>query len=182
MVEAQLYEQLFVQAERGNLSYQDMVKLWIDLPKFLRGNVRLAYYYAKSMLHFDDPDRAAAVLRDALHKQWHPALVYAYGLIESSDKLVQLNEAEAWLKQHGKESVLLLTLGRLALRNELWGKARAWLEASMGIEARTETCQLLGNLLEKLGETEKAAECYRKGLQLAPAGVPALPSLPDIKS
>lgn len=180
-IEAYAYEQILLEAEQSNMSFQELVKIWLHMPKRLNSDVRIVYRYAICLNAFGDPDRAVAVIRDALHKTWHPSLVYAYGIIQANDANTQLTEAEAWLKHHGMESVLLLTLGRLAVRNELWGKARAWLEASMGTEPRIETCRLLGDLLEKLGESDKAAEYYRSGLKLAVAKVPELPPLPDIK-
>lgn len=179
-VEAYAYERLLFEAEQSNKDFQELIRIWLHMPKRLNSDVRIAYRYAMCLNAFGDPDRAVAVIRDALHKQWHPSLVYAYGIIEADDSSTQLTEAEVWLKNHGTESVLLLTLGRLAIRNELWGKARAWLEASMGSEPRIETCRLLGSLLEQLGEADKAAEYYRNGLKLAVARVPELPALPDI--
>lgn len=175
-LEAQVYEQRLSLAAAGAKDSIDKVqRIWQSLPRRLRNDVRIAHRYALALAANEQGDRAAAVIRDALKKNWHPALVYRYGLIDAADKQTQLSEAENWLREHGKESVVLLTLGRLAICNKLWGKARAWLEASQGLEPRTETCQLLGELLDKLGDSERAVECYRKGLALA---VPAGPALP----
>ena len=64
--------------------------------------------------------------------------------------------------------VLLLCLGRLSLRNRLFGKARDYLQSSLQIEPRSETYRELGQLLEQLNETQAALDCYRKGLALSP--------------
>ncbi|MGD8999842.1 MAG: heme biosynthesis HemY N-terminal domain-containing protein [Granulosicoccaceae bacterium] len=172
-LEAQAWEQQLSLVATGQL--EQLQAVWKSLPRKLRHDVRIAHRYAQALAGAGEGDRAAAVLRDVLKKHWHPALVYEYGLIEAADKNTQLTEAEHWLAEHGKEGIVLLTLGRLAIRNELWGKARAWLEASLGSEPRTDTCQLLGELLDKLGEKERAVECYRRGLALAGATVPPLP-------
>lgn len=71
--------------------------------------------------------------------------------------------------------MLLLALGRLSLRNRLWGKARSYLEASIGASPRSAAYGELGRLLEQLGEQEAAREHYRKGLELL---VPVDPGLP----
>ncbi|MDH3343405.1 MAG: hypothetical protein OEM07_06755, partial [Gammaproteobacteria bacterium] len=65
--------------------------------------------------------------------------------------------------------VLLLTLGRLSLRNSDLEKARAYLEASMQADPQPETCKELAALLEQTGEQEMAIEYYRKGLSMSVA-------------
>jgi len=71
-----------------------------------------------------------------------------------------------WSATQGEDPVLLEVLGQLAVRNQLWGKARAWFEASLGQSPQPRTYQALGELLERLEEPERAAECYRKGIKL----------------
>ena len=63
--------------------------------------------------------------------------------------------------------MLLLTLGRLCVRNRLWGKARIYFESSIGVEPRAETYFELANLLDELGEFGPAREQYRTGLAKA---------------
>ena len=87
--------------------------------------------------------------------------------MEGADSGKQLERAETWLKKHPNQPELLLTLGRLCLRNQLWGKAQSYLEASLGVAASAETCQVLGSLLEQLGENKTALEHYRQGLEQA---------------
>jgi HemY protein len=77
-----------------------------------------------------------------------------------------LQQAEHWLKGRENNANLLLALGRLAIRCELWGKARSYLQASLGSHELAETYRELGQLLDKLNEPELAADCYRKGLLL----------------
>ena len=61
----------------------------------------------------------------------------------------------------------LTALVRQAMRNELWGKARSYLESSIAIRADPEAYHIYGRLLEQLGEREDAAEAFRSGLLLA---------------
>jgi len=77
--------------------------------------------------------------------------------------------------------VLLLAAARLCMRNELWGKARSYLEANLAIKPRPDAYELYGRLLEQLGERERAADAFRSGLTLAmerspPSGPTALPA------
>jgi HemY protein len=110
---------------------------------------------------------AEEVVRDTLRRGYDRDLVYLYGLIEGKEKDKQLSTAEKWLEGNERDPVLLLTLGRLCIRHQLWGKARSYLEASLGIEPRSDTYRELGRLLEKINQPKEAAEFYRKGLILA---------------
>jgi HemY protein len=65
-------------------------------------------------------------------------------------------------------------LGKISLRNELWGKARSYLEASIDLEPTAEAYRLLGALLERLDDPEGAALCYRKGIEVADHSRPTL--------
>ena len=106
------------------------------------------------------------MIADALQRRWCDALVYAYGLIPSQNPISQLSRAERWLKHHSRNAVLLLTLGRLSIRSQLWGKARSYLEASLGIDPQAETYRERGALLERLNNQGAALDCYRKALTL----------------
>ncbi len=139
---------------------------WEQVPKRMR-NGELLIAYAEAVNRLGDGAEAEQLLRDAIRQQWEPELVRLYGLVRGEDPERQLAAAESWLADHERQPDLLLTLGRLCLRNQLWGKARAYLEASVGADARSETYCELGNLLDRLGEAEQALECYRRGVELA---------------
>ena len=53
------------------------------------------------------------------------------------------------------------------MSNDLWGKARAYLEASIGNKEMYETYKELGLLMEYLNEPTLAAEYFKKGLFLS---------------
>ena len=91
-----------------------------------------------------------------------------YGVIDGADAAAQLRHAEAWLQKEENNPYLLLTLGRLSLRNQLWGKARSYFEASIGAKGLPEAHNELAHLLESLGENELAMQHYREGLSVAP--------------
>ena len=64
--------------------------------------------------------------RDALKKQWDTGLVETYGLLDIAEPGKQLSAMERFLADHPDDPTLLLTLGRLSLRAQLWGKARGY--------------------------------------------------------
>jgi len=158
----QVYAGLLKSAN-GSQNSENLV--WNRIPKYLRSSPLLLNIYIPRISK-NKPEDAEALLRASFDNGLDPSLVHHYGLIESTQKEKQLKVLESFLKAHPKNPDLLLALGRLCVKNELWGKARSYFEASLGLSARAESYQSLGELLEKLGESQKAMECYRKGLSL----------------
>lgn len=140
---------------------------WQHVPRDLRQEEELIDDYARHLIRLEQHDSAESLLREAIRRHWNMEFVYLYGLVKCENPAKQLSHAEAWLKGHEHNPVLLLTLGRLSLANELWGKARSYFEASLGAGSRSETYTELGRLLEQLEEPDEARECFRKGLLLA---------------
>ena len=99
-----------------------------------------------------------------MKRAWRAPLVRLYGVVEGKDPIRQLNRAEGWLKDHGEDTDLLLSAARLCLRNELWGKARSYLETVIALRPTPEAYQVYGRLLNQLGEGDAAADAYRAGL------------------
>lgn len=161
-LEATAYAELLTAAGRDT----ELQQLWRDVPKRLRSDASLLKPYARGLLEFKDDDEAVSVLHAALNRNWDTGLLASFAAAQGSDAERQLALAEKWSAQHGNDPALLATLGKLAVRCELWGKARAWYEASIGQSPQPRTYRDLGELLERLDEPERAAECYRKGLLL----------------
>ena len=61
---------------------------------------------------------------------------------------------------------MLNAAARVSLANELWGKARSYLESSLALSPEPETYRLYGRLLTALGEDEGALSAFRSGLDL----------------
>lgn len=154
-----------IATQKGKL--EELTHAWQQVPKKLRQDIEMVHHYVLCLITIDGHDQAETVIRDTLKHQWNNQLAYLYGVVNASNADKQLATAETWLKGNEKNSVLLLTLGRLCMRNKLWGKARSYLEASIGIQPRSDAYKELGQLMEQLEESEKAAKYFRKGLLLA---------------
>jgi HemY protein len=63
--------------------------------------------------------------------------------------------------------VLLLTLGRLCMRQELWGKAQSYIEASLALQPTQEGHMALAALMERLGKPQEAGRHFRRSAELA---------------
>lgn len=146
---------------------------WKQLPSPLQQDEGMQSVYVQELLRQGQLEHAEHVLRDQLRHAWNPRFVYTYGDVAAQDAAAQLSVAESWLDQHPDDPVLLLTLGKISLRNALWGKARSYLESSIAHQPTPEAYRLLGSLLEQLEEPEQAAACYRQGIELVAQGLPA---------
>ncbi len=144
---------------------------WLSIPKKLRTELHLIEVYTEEKLKLADATDCEALIHKALKKHWDVALLGLYGLVEGKDLAKQLKFAESFLTSHAREPVLLLTLGRLSVKNKLWGKARTYLQESIEINPLPESYQILAIALEELGEGEAAAVQYQRGLELVTRGV-----------
>ena len=113
------------------------------------------------------------MLYAALKRQFDDRLIERYGCVQGRDSARQLAHAEGWLKAHPDNAALLLALARLSLRNELWGKARDYFEASLRIEHRPQTCAELARLLAQLGDAQRSNQLFHEGLGLLDRNLPA---------
>lgn len=180
-LEGTAHAKLLARATQGPDSLA-LVKIWQQVPQKLRQHESILSEYARALITQGAGEQAETMLQEAIQKNWSDALAYLYGLAAGADPAKQLARAEAWLKDRENNDTLLLTLGRLSLRNRLWGKARRYLESSIGADAKPETYQILGQLLERLGEQENALDCYRKGLALTTDKALPMPPLPTYPS
>jgi HemY protein len=153
---------------------------WKGIARKLRSDMTLLNAYYQGLIRAGLHDRAEKELAAALRAEWRGPLVRLFGLIEATDTTRQLKRAEGWLKNHGEDPDLLLAAARLCLRNELWGKARSYLETVIGMRPTPEAYQEYGNLLTQMGEADAAADAYKDGLGMV--GAKPLPAIPHIES
>lgn len=150
---------------------------WKELPRSLTQRPEIVVAYARAALACDEYELAEAELRRLLNRQWDEAAVLAFGEIDSEEPLVTLEHAEQWLPEHSEDAALLLTCARLCMRAELYGKARSYLETSIAIRPRLEAYHLLANLMEQLGERERAIKALNEALIHALGRKPTLPKI-----
>ena len=153
--------------------------LWERIPKHFRENEEILLCYVQRLVECGETDHLEPLIRSALKNNRSEALVYCYGLVTSADYNHHLSMAESLLIGHENDAVALLTVGRLSLRNKLWGKAQSYLEASVSARPGAEAYNELGNLLDKLGERDLASEYFREGLRLAPGCENSIPIVMD---
>lgn len=135
---------------------------WAAVPEAMRRHPRLLAVYARQLIAQNAGDECVTLLSTALETLWDERLVLLYGETRGAHTAAQLETAEEWLAHHGESPALLLTLGRLARRNRLHDRARAYLERSLALTASAEAHQELGALYEESGNVAKALDHYRQ--------------------
>jgi len=142
---------------------------WKNVSRAHKSDPTLLEAYYGALMRAGQHDRVEKELAAVLKSNWRGPLVRLFGLVESSDTTKQLKRAEGWLKNHGDDPDLLLAAARLCLRNELWGKARSYLETVISIRPTPEAYRDYGALLNQMGEADAAADAYRDGLGMVSA-------------
>ncbi len=145
---------------------------WQALPKKLTQNQQLVLNYATHLHNRGEDKLAEPLLRKSLEKAWDEQMVLLYGQLDGEHSKQQLTSAESLLGQQPDNPILLLTLGRLSLKEKLWGKARAYLEASIAASGPAAAYQELGHLLETLDKPDEALVVYREGMGKTATNVP----------
>ncbi|HUF19904.1 MAG TPA: heme biosynthesis protein HemY [Burkholderiales bacterium] len=166
-VVAQLRRQAVIEnLKRKALDAASLREFWNKLSAELKREPRIAATAAQSFAALGDCAEPTRIIESALAAQWDPGLLALYAECLGPNVMEQLQRAESWLQLHPRDPVLLLVLGRLCAHQELWGKARSYLDASLSIEP-THTAHIeIARLLERTGKPESAAEQYREALDL----------------
>ncbi len=163
--EAKIYQELLKASDNKNV--QQIQNFWESIPKNYREEPELIACYVTKLLPYSElASEVEPLLAKTIKKTGNKELIRLYGLFITAQPAKQLAMAEGWLKQFPNQAMLYLTLGRLCVLCQLWGKAREYFEASLKLEVNLEAYVELGKLLEAMGEQSAAAENYRDGLRL----------------
>ena len=143
-----------------------LTEAWSSMPKALKKNGQLVWVYADYLNQINAVDKAESLVRNALNYEWHDELLILYSQFEGANNKARLVVAEAWLRDHPGDASLLRVLGKISKDNQLWGKAKTYFEDSLKLKQDPITYLDFANLLSDLGEYQKSAQLYKKGLML----------------
>jgi HemY protein len=136
-------------------------KLWRETSPEERRQPKVAAVAARACVRLGDFGGAQRIIEEALVSEWNSALVSLYAEAGERDALSRIEQAERWLKAHPSDAELLLTLGRLCVQCELWGKAQSYFEASLALQPSSAAHFALAQLSDQLGRSEEANRHYR---------------------
>jgi HemY protein len=126
-----------------------------------------AHDYAQGLARLNADAEARTFIEQQLARRWDASLVRLYGPLHAEDPVAQLATLEGWLQQHGEVPALLETAGQVCLKNQLWGKAKSYLEAAVAAAPTPRAYLVLAELCEKTQQPGEAQAHYRAGLKLA---------------
>lgn len=158
------------QSEQLKLLAHDATGLrdyWSHLSDAVRVHPKIARAAARSFMQLGGEREAADILAQSIDREWDSDLVELYGECRLGDSTRQLEQAERWLLSHNHDAVLLRVLGTLCLRQQLWGKAQTYLEASLAVENTWQAHLALGEMLGRLGRDVEANAHFVAALKLA---------------
>jgi HemY protein len=157
------------------LDAESLRRLWAGVPSADRSRPFIAMCAAKAFNQLGLHDDARVLVEKALAVEWDERLVRVYrdcAAQEGSPALLtQIEHCEQWLNRHPTDAELELTLGRLCLRQKLWGKAQRHLEQALSNATEPDTVRQahlwLAQLHEALAQAEEAASHYRQSALIA---------------
>ena len=87
-----------------------------------------------------------------------PAFNQANQYLSSKEQQKNMVTVDKWLQQNPQDPDLLLLMGELSYQQQLWGKAKTYLEASLQASNNNVTRLLLAKVLEQSGQSEAAKQ------------------------
>ena len=148
-----------------------IMSTWESVSPGSRHDVTIAVTVARRLIGLGCGNDAKDVIDATIDARgsagWDSSLAAVYADCKSDSTLAQIERAERWLRQHARDPVLLATLGKLCMRQALWGKAQSYLEASVALEPTLDAHMTLARLMEQIGKRDEAIRHIRRSAELA---------------
>lgn len=171
--QARRYRVAAYRQQLANFTHGSEVRDWLKkVPEVERRNPELIAAMVDRLIVLGAESQAATLLCAAFEgDDGGPELSRRLGQLAerlpSDERLELLSRAEKWLPSHPEDYQLLIALGRLALSQQLWGKAQSYLEASLSLNPTLLAHAELARLFEATEKPELAERHYRQSLELA---------------
>lgn len=170
LLESETFSRLLKQAAEQK-DADKIQALWADIPSHIKSVQGISAIYFAAMIEAKAGTKVEEEIANSLVKNWDETILVLYGNVEAEDSLKQLQTAEQWLSIDSSNAVLLRVLGKISIKCQQMEKAEQYLTKSVGFEPTVAAYQLLGDVLVEKGDTLKASECYKNGLELASSEV-----------
>lgn len=119
------------QADSGEQALQR----WQSLPKAQRRDPAIAVALARRGIALGQSQNMVDPIEDLLDRQWNEELAGLYGFLQPKEPRKSIKRAERWLEAHPRSCGLLLSLGELCRREQLWGKSQDFLNRARDEES-----------------------------------------------
>ncbi len=163
----ELEQQYWAGKLASSVDINELDTVWNSLSRKQQLIPEILAEYAEQKIGWGQEVNLQLQLEKALKKLWDDRLVYQYGRLTLGPAFERLKVAERWYKEKAdqqKNPVLLLTLGRLACKSQLWGLAQSYLKESLTIQPQVETFHALAQCYESEGKDNQAALTYKEAI------------------
>lgn len=158
----------FYAAFRELLKKDDLdacTRFYYSLPNKLQHHPSFIAEYTQLLISKKNYSMAKELLWRSLRTNIDDRLILLFSALPSNEK--QLGYAENLLKRNPSSLPLYLCLGKICINQQLWGKAKTYLEHAAQFDPNPSVFASLGQLYEKLNSSEQAKKYYKMGLELA---------------
>ena len=156
--------------KRRAIDLATLDEAWRKVPEALRRDTVIARAAARGYVALKSAaggQRAAEIIERSLEYTWDGDLARVYADCAGADVVKQIERAERWLSAQSSDASLLFALGRLCVRQDLWGKAQNYLDASISIEPTPVAHLAAAQLHQKLGNADAVRRHIWAALELA---------------
>ena len=169
-----LEKQIYIeQIKQSPIQREALEACWSHIPSALQIHPDIVTCYTQQLSAINLNDIAATLIVKALKHNWNDSLVTLYCTLPSETH-EHFALAEKWIEKHPDNPYLLQGVARLAIRQKFWGKAKHYLESAINLSEDQTSHQLLGYVLDAMGDKAGALDAYRTGLSVTENLTPAL--------
>ncbi len=143
--------------------------LWERTPKEYRNRAEVILVYVSSLVMLKQHGQGAEVIEKYLKEKWDARLVYWYGLLPDVKEKRHLDNLEIWRAQHDLDWEVYISLARVAVKQQLWGKAENYLKICLHRQPNAEAYWELSRVAEAQSDDKKQQESLNKAMQLVAA-------------
>ena len=159
---------------KSDIKEHELTRMWKNTIKSQRTNCEVVENFALQFCNINLQSRAKEIIEFCQAHMWSDDLAVLFGTIdfkEEKDSLEALVVAERWLKKAPENHLLLLTLARLSIRSKLWGKARDYYKASIGVMPTAAAFAELSFLLKGLEDLTGCAAAQKELYKVSNIGL-----------
>nr|CAA6827329.1 MAG: HemY protein [uncultured Thiotrichaceae bacterium] len=139
--------------------------LWKKIPAPIKEQTETMQLYAKSLHKAREDKLCSQFIVAANTKKPNDKLTEIYSHLYHPNLEQAIKQGEKWLSNNPENPTNLILLARLHRQQKLWDKAKSYYENSLNQSPNPEGYLELAELLEAMGESENAQQCYQTGLR-----------------
>ncbi len=163
---AELDQLAAVRELEAAVEVEQLESVWRVLPRRLRKARQVVLAHARRASELGRHGLAGAELRRLLEQQPDREALKLYAYTENGERTARIADCRRWLDRDPGHEGLHLALGMLYAAERDDERAREHLEQALAARPDGEAFALLGRVLDRSGQLEAAAHCYRNALRL----------------